>query len=122
MEGGGSDSAAPRRGAGTRRSTRSVVVSLLLRLLLAEGYLFEWLAAGAVLGFNYGVSSRVDTTLRATPEVRRGVRAFAAAFVQRVPTPRRGASTRARDARTHGTRRLHAHTHGARRRHAPPLS
>jgi membrane-associated phospholipid phosphatase len=116
MEGGGSDSAALRD---TRRSARGVVVSLLLRLLLAEGYLFEWVAAGAVLGFNYGVSSRVDTTLRATPEVRRGLRAFG--FRATRAHARRGASARARarDARTRDAQRLHAHTHGARRRRPP---
>jgi hypothetical protein len=70
MEFGGGNGAL--RGGGGSVASRAPrnVASLLLRLLLAEGYLYEWVAAGAVLGFNYGVSSRVDTTLRVTPEVR----------------------------------------------------
>ena len=41
---------------------------ILWGLLVTELYLAEWVAAGATLGFNYGVSSRVGVTLRATPE------------------------------------------------------
>ena len=39
----------------------------LSTMLLAERALGEWVTAGAVLGLNYGVSSRVPYTLRQTP-------------------------------------------------------
>lgn len=46
------------------------LASSLALLLVGEAYLAEWVAGGFVLGFNYGVSSRVNTTLFATPQAR----------------------------------------------------
>ena len=50
------------------RDAASCVYATLRRLLVPEAYFFEWLAAGVTLGINYGVTSRVPVTLRATPD------------------------------------------------------
>jgi hypothetical protein len=77
---------------------RGVALQLAL-LLLAEAYLVEWVAAGGVLGINYGVSSRVPYTLRATPEARAQTRAACPQpqplHACRAPPPRRAAPPRA---------------------------
>lgn len=50
------------------RTVAGCVYSTLWRLFVTEGYLLEWATAGATLGVNYGVTSRVPVTLRVTPE------------------------------------------------------
>jgi membrane-associated phospholipid phosphatase len=50
------------------RDAASCVYATLWRLLVSEGYFWEFVGAGVVLGINYGVTSRVHVTLRATPD------------------------------------------------------